>query len=77
MKKNCYDEVYLLSDGAGGQNERYVMLSFFPLLSRKLQIEITHLYPVRGHFYCSYDRNFGMYGKNKKIMKKIETVEDY
>ena len=40
-------------------------------------MEIIHVYPIRGHSYCSYDRNFELYGQKKKKMETIETVEDY
>ena len=52
LKLNYYNKIYLFSDACGGQN----------LLSKKLQLEIQHVYPVRGHSYCSCERNFGMYG---------------
>lgn len=71
---SCYDKIYLFSDSCGGQNKNYLILSFLSLLSKKLQLEIQHIYPVRGHSYCSCDRNFGMYGIKKK---KVETIENF
>lgn len=73
----CYDKIYLFSDSCGGQNKNYLLLSFLSLLSTKLETEIQHIYPVRGHSYCSCDRNFGMYGKIKKKIETIETVDEY
>jgi len=72
----CYNKIYLFSDGCGGQNKNYFILSFLSL-SKRLQIEIRHVYPVRGHSYCSCDRNFGLCGQKKKKVETIETVEDY
>ena len=77
LKLNYYNKIYLLSDGCGGQNKNYLVLSFLSLLSKKLQNEIHHVFPVRRHSYCSCDRNFGMYGQKKKRMETIETVDDY
>ena len=65
-----YDKIYLFSDSCGGQNKNYLVLSFLSLLSRKLQTEIQHIYPVRGHSYCSCVRNFGMYGKKRREWKQ-------
>ena len=72
-----YEKIYLFSDSCGGQNKNYLILSFLSLLSQKLQTEIEHIYPVRGHSYCSCDRNFGMYGKKKKQIETIETTNEY
>lgn len=77
LKDNYYNKVLLFSDAAGGQNRNYNTLQFFSLLSVKYQLEIQHLFPVRGHSYCQCDRNFGLYGKKKKSKEYIETVEEY
>lgn len=61
-----YNKIYLFSDSCPGQNKNYMTLSFLSLLSKKLQVEIQHVYPVRGHSYCSCDRNFEMYGKKNR-----------
>ena len=53
------------------------MIVFLSILSKYLQVEIVHLYPVRGDSYCQCDRNFGMYGKKKKMKELIETEEEY
>ena len=66
----CYEKIFLFLDACGGQNHNHMMIIFLSLFSEWLQIEIGHLYPVRGHSYCQCDRNFGMYGKEKK---KTET----
>ena len=53
------------------------MFIFLSLLSEFLDLEIQHLYPVRGHSYCQCDRNFGLYGKMKKITGVIESDSEY
>lgn len=77
FKLDCYNKIYLFSDSCPGQNKNYFVVSFFSLLSAKFQIEVQHVYPVRGHSYCSCDRNFGMYGKKKKSTEVVETDEEY
>lgn len=77
LKTGYYEKIYLFSDSCGGQNKNYLVLSFLSLLSKKLQVEIKHIYPVRGHSYCSCDRNFGMYGQKKKQTEIIETASEY
>lgn len=75
-KISCVNKLVLLSDACGGQNRNYTVFSFFSLLSEELQIEIEHVFPVRGHSYCQCDRNFGLYGQ-KKRKEVIETAEEY
>lgn len=75
--EGCFDKIYLFSDSCGGQNKNHYTLAFFSLLSKYLQLEIQHLFPVRGHSYCQCDRNFGMYGQRKAHKEVIETADEY
>lgn len=68
---DCISKIYLFSDACGGQNRNYNDLVFLSLLAKHFQMEIYHLYPVRGHSYCQCDRNFDLYGKQKKKKKLI------
>lgn len=77
LQLNYFNKIHLYSDAAGGQNRNYHSLQFFSVLSVKYQLEIHHLFPVRGHSYCQCDRNFGLYGKKKKSRESIETVQEY
>lgn len=77
FKSQSYNQIFIFSDACGGQNRNYCMVGFLSLLSEHLQLEIHHLYPVRGHSYCQCDRNFGLYGKKKNKMQKIETEQEY
>ena len=72
LKLRCYDKIYLFSDSCGGQNKNYLVLKFLSLLSTHFQLEIQHLFPVRGHSYCQCDRNFGTYRKLKKAAKLLK-----
>ncbi|KAJ8665827.1 hypothetical protein QAD02_007489 [Eretmocerus hayati] len=72
-----YNKIYLLCDSCGGRNKNYLVLYFLSLLAKVLQLEVHQIFPVRGHSYCSCDRNFGIYGNKKKNMETIETPEDY
>lgn len=74
---DCYNKIHLFSDSCGGQNKNYALVKLLSLLARHLQVEIDHLYPVRGHSYNQCDRNFGMYGQKKKKVETIETPEEY
>lgn len=77
LQLEYYDKIFLYSDAAGGQNRNYLMLQYLSILSVELQLEIQHLFPVRGHSYCQCDRNFGLYGSKKKKHESIETPEEY
>ena len=65
FKLKCYNTVYLFSDSCGSQNKNYHMLKFLSLLSNRLQLNIQHVFPVKGHLYCQCERNFGLYGRKK------------
>ncbi|KAJ4437833.1 hypothetical protein ANN_13771 [Periplaneta americana] len=64
-------KVILLSDAYGGQNKNLVTTSFCSWLARVCQVEVTHLFPVRGHSFGHCDRNFGLM---KSKLKKVETI---
>lgn len=67
-----YNKIHLFSDAAGGQNKSYVTMT-----AVIMQVEITHLYFVRGHSMCQCDRNFGLYTKKNKMLETIELEEEY
>ena len=77
LKSESYNEIYLCSNAAGGDNRNYLMVIFLSMLSIKFQNKIQNFYPVRGHSYCQCDRNFGKYGNVTKMHKVIETDQDY
>lgn len=77
LNLDYYSKIYLFSDACGGQNRNYNDLIFLSLMAKHFQIEIHHLYPVRGHSYCQCDRNFGLYGKKKKRKETVETINEY
>lgn len=70
-------KVVLFSDATGGQNKSIKVVYFLAWLSKQLNIEIEHIYPVRGHSYCVCDRNFGLYSQKMKRIQTIETVDTY
>lgn len=65
-------KVILLSDAAGGQNKNQTLLRFCTWLAKTFNVEVLHLFPVRGHSFGQCDRNFGII---RNSMKKLETVE--
>lgn len=70
-------KLVLLSDGAGGQNKNAILLRFCSFLSKMYDVEIIHVYPVRGHSYGQCDRNFGVVRSSFKKKDIIETPELY
>ena len=77
LESDCYDKIFLYSDAAGGQNRNYTMLQYMSALSVELQLEIHHIFPVRGHSYCQCDRNFGLHRHKKMKRERIETETEY
>lgn len=51
--------------------------NFLSWLSKQLNVEIRHIFPVRGHCYCVGDRNFGSYSQIVKKTEVIEVLADY
>lgn len=75
--KNIHKKIVLFSDAASGQNRNYTVFAFSSALSVKHNVEIWHVFPVRGHSYCQCDRNFGLYSQKKKKKERIETPDEY
>lgn len=63
--------IVLLSDAAGGQNKNQTLLRFCLWIARMYSVEITHMYPVRGHSFGQYDWNFVVI---RNSLRKVETV---
>lgn len=72
-----HSKITLLADTASRQNRNYTVFTILAMLSIQLNVEIWHVFPVRGHSYCQRDRNFGTYASKKKKMERIETAEKY
>lgn len=70
-------KITLLSDSCGGQNKNITVVRFCAWVSKVYKVNITHLFPVRGHSYNQCDRNFGLYGTLLKRVETIETIEQY
>lgn len=72
-----YKKIVLFSDSAGGQNRILNVVRFFTWFAQTYNVEITQMFPVRGHSYCQCDRNFGIYGSILKKKEKIESPQGY
>lgn len=59
-------KIILLSDAAGSQNKNISIVQFCLWFSRLHNIEIQHVYPVRGHSFNSCDRNFALFKKKQQ-----------
>lgn len=70
-------KIVLFSDATGAQNKSVKVTKFLVWLSKMLDVEIEHIYPVRGHSYCVCDRNFGIYSPKMKKMETIQTSDEY
>ena len=56
-----HKKIVLFSGACGGQNKNYTVFAYLLTLSMQLDVDIWHVFPVRGHSCCQCDRNFGMY----------------
>lgn len=70
-------KIIFFSDACGGQNKNMTVVMFSTWLANSLNIEIEHIFPVRGHSYNQCDRNFGRYAILLKSLETIETAEQY
>ncbi len=77
MNLDSIKQVCFFSDAAGGQNRNWVIIKFCVFISVLLDINIVHLYPVRGHSYNICD--IKICSNRKRALKKavIETPNDY
>lgn len=69
--------IILFSDNANGQNKNWNVVKFCSWLSAQYDLEIEHIFPVRGHSFCVCDRNFGLYGRSIKKTSPITSVDTY
>lgn len=63
--------VVLMSDATGGQNRNTTVTKFCVWFAKVHNLEVVHLYPVRGHSFSQCDRNFGLVRnkvKNKEVI---------
>lgn len=67
----------MFSDSAGGQNKNFKFLAFCSWFAKVYNVEILHIFPIRGHSYGQCDRNFGLYTTQMKKRQKIQTAKEY
>lgn len=63
--------IVLMSDATGGQNRNATVTKFCTWFAKTHEIEVVHLYPVRGHSFSQCDRNFGLV---RSKIKKREVI---
>lgn len=66
-----------MSDSAGGQNKNQTYLRFCSYLSKSLNVEVMHIFPVRGHSFGQCDRSFGVIRNNMKSLQTVELPKEY
>ncbi len=74
---NSVQVIYIFSDSCPAQNKNYAVLKFLNWFSVNFKAKIIQVFPVRGHSYCSCDRNFAIFSKSLKNIEIIETSETY
>lgn len=70
-------EIVFLSDACGGQNKNISMVKFGMWLAKKFNVNIRHIFPVRGHSFNQCDRNFGLVKSSLKKKEYIGTAKPY
>lgn len=77
LDDNEVRRIILFSDNANGQNKNWNVVRFCAWLSAQYDLEVEHIFPVRGHSFCVCDRNFGLYGRTIKKTAPITSVDTY
>jgi hypothetical protein len=82
LKKKMKDfpdvkQIILLSDAVGRQNKNATMMRFCSFFARLKNVEITQLFPVRGHLFGQCDQNFGLIRTRIKNLETAETPMEY
>lgn len=62
-----FNEIIMFSDNYPGQNKNGTVFKSLLYFANYFKIQISHIYPVKGHSYCVCDRQFGLFTKKKKI----------
>lgn len=70
-------EIIMFCDAAGGQNRNRTINKFCLWFAKVNNVEITIIYPVRGHSMCQPDRNFGLIRNSLKRKEVIGTAKEY
>ncbi len=66
-----------MSDSCEGQKKNYIVMKFLILIPMLFKVKIMDVFPVRGHSYCTCDRNFANFSKLIKTFEQIESPEEY
>lgn len=68
----------LFSDGPSGQNKNQTVVRFLlNLCDTKKFSTIIHNFPVRGHSYSAFDRDFGTIKRSLRKVNRVYTPEEY
>jgi hypothetical protein len=74
---NDKKELIFFSDATCSQNRCWTVTRFCSFLSIIFNINITQIFPVRGHSFCICDSNFSLLGRKIKKIERIENPKEY
>ncbi|RUS70483.1 hypothetical protein EGW08_021756 [Elysia chlorotica] len=72
-----FPSLRLFSDACPGQNRNSTMLGMLFALSKKINVPISHHFPVRGHSFLPADRVFGRIDQQLKQKATVMLPQDY
>lgn len=71
LRKPKFATLVLLSDATGSQTRNITVTKVCARFARLHNVEVIHLYPVRGQSFSLCDRNFGLVRNDVKNRKRI------
>ena len=69
--------IIIFSDSCFAQNKNSFLVMFLNLISLKWKVNISHIYPIKGHSFCRCDSNFSLISRKLKNFETIESNETF
>jgi hypothetical protein len=70
-------EFIFFSDATASQNRCWTVARFCSFISIIFNINVTQIFPTRGHSFCICDSNFSLLARKLRKIEKIEVPENY
>lgn len=77
LENRQFKAIILFSSSCREQNKNITMTRFCSWFAKVNEVEIFHIFSVRGHSYSQCDINFGSYGNRLKKVEKVENADEY
>lgn len=61
LQQHRYRKIVLFFDNAGSQNKNITIVQACACISRLLDVELEHVFPVQGHSFNICDTNFALF----------------